>query len=169
MNTKTRGASPPKPKSRAREESLRAFLRAKLLRHRQKLIANIARNLEATVNRPGWNAEDIGDMAVNSLETEKSLQIGTAASRAVAEIDRALRKIEDGSYGICEECGKRIPAARLRALPFAVLCRQCQEAAERSSEQEETEYLRDWEDTLFEDNDEGGVADHVKGSIRLSL
>lgn len=46
------------------------------------------------------------------------------------KIDAAILRLEDGSYGRCDECEQEIAAARLRALPFAVLCRDCQEQAE---------------------------------------
>lgn len=47
------------------------------------------------------------------------------------QIDRALQKIEDGSYGICEECEIDIDRERLKVLPFAIYCRDCKELLER--------------------------------------
>ncbi len=52
------------------------------------------------------------------------------AKREIEAIDRALTKIEAGSYGRCERCGKDIPVARLRALPAASTCLACSEAGE---------------------------------------
>lgn len=51
--------------------------------------------------------------------------------RAIAEIDRALARVAEGTYGECEECENPIPIARLRAIPTARRCIECQEAAER--------------------------------------
>lgn len=51
--------------------------------------------------------------------------------RAIVEIDAALARIDDGTYGTCEECGAEIPLERLRALPTARLCVDCQRAAEK--------------------------------------
>ena len=48
----------------------------------------------------------------------------------LAHIDAALRRLDDGQYGYCFECSGPIAAARLRALPFAVRCRECEEARE---------------------------------------
>jgi len=111
-------------------------------------------------------------MATHSLELETSFQIGTAESRAVADIDRALRKLDQGTYGVCEECGKRIPRHRLRVLPFAALCRQCQEAAERAGDHGEKTHprsLRPWDDASFGDEDAAGaITARVRGSTRLS-
>jgi DnaK suppressor protein len=51
-------------------------------------------------------------------------------SDTLKKIDQAILRLEDGSYGRCQECEQEISEARLRALPFAVLCRDCQERAE---------------------------------------
>ncbi|MCW5890973.1 MAG: TraR/DksA family transcriptional regulator [bacterium] len=51
--------------------------------------------------------------------------------RAIADIDRALARVEDGTYGECEGCENPIPIARLRAIPTARRCIECQEAEER--------------------------------------
>jgi RNA polymerase-binding protein DksA len=51
--------------------------------------------------------------------------------RAIADIDGALARVEDGSYGECEECENQIPIARLRAIPTARRCVECQQAVER--------------------------------------
>jgi RNA polymerase-binding transcription factor DksA len=56
----------------------------------------------------------------------------------LADVENALDKIEDGTYGICENCNEAIPRARLKALPFARLCIACkqeEEAALRAAEQ----------------------------------
>lgn len=51
--------------------------------------------------------------------------LGDEATVTVRLIDRALARIEDGSYGICEVCGEEIPAGRLDAIPFATTCVKC--------------------------------------------
>ena len=48
----------------------------------------------------------------------------------LAEIDAALKRIEEGTYGICTNCGKEIPVDRLEALPWATLCIDCQRGLE---------------------------------------
>jgi DnaK suppressor protein len=59
------------------------------------------------------------------------LQRFVADSGALTEIKSALERIADGTFGICDECGSRIPAKRLDALPWAHLCVSCQENVER--------------------------------------
>jgi DnaK suppressor protein len=50
-----------------------------------------------------------------------------------------LQRIDSGKYGICEDCGKRIPSARLKAMPFAFLCVECKQRDERAAEKSEEE------------------------------
>jgi DnaK suppressor protein len=60
-----------------------------------------------------------------NVERERELALSNQALAAVDEIDRALAKIDLGTYGICEKCGEDIPEERLEALPFAALCVKC--------------------------------------------
>jgi len=57
-------------------------------------------------------------------------------------IDEAVRRLEAGTYGECAECGTEIPSARLKALPFAVLCVNCQEQVETRTAEEHKTVLR---------------------------
>jgi DnaK suppressor protein len=59
-------------------------------------------------------------------------------AETLKKIDAALRGIEKGVYGDCFECGDEIPEARLRALPFAVRCKDCEEAREMAQDRERT-------------------------------
>ena len=67
-------------------------------------------------------------------EVDAREEIGFALIQMEAEtlkkIDTALRRLGEGTYGECLECGDEIPEARLRALPFAVRCKECEEARE---------------------------------------
>jgi len=69
--------------------------------------------------------EEGGEGGNLSIERELDLVLSAQAKAAVDEIDRALAKIEAGTYGLCEKCGKEIPRARLKALPHAPLCVAC--------------------------------------------
>ncbi|MEA3019841.1 MAG: hypothetical protein QOI47_1365 [Actinomycetota bacterium] len=60
-----------------------------------------------------------------NVERERDLALSAQAMEAVDEIDRALERLVDGTYGICERCGQQIPKERLRAIPWAALCVQC--------------------------------------------
>jgi len=69
--------------------------------------------------------EEGGEGGTASIDREVDLVLSAQARAAVEEIDRALHKIEIGTYGVCENCNQPIPKARLKALPYAALCVQC--------------------------------------------
>ena len=69
--------------------------------------------------------EESGEGGTLNIERERDLALSAQARAAVEEIDRALGKIEVGTYGICEQCGEPIKRARLKALPHAALCISC--------------------------------------------
>jgi RNA polymerase-binding transcription factor DksA len=69
--------------------------------------------------------EESGEGDTLAVERERDLALSFQARAAVDEIDAALAKILEGSYGVCEQCGSNIPKERLRAIPYAALCVQC--------------------------------------------
>lgn len=75
--------------------------------------------------------EDYADAGTATFEREKDLSIANNINDLVDKIDKALEKIEQGSYGICENCGQPISADRLKALPHVLLCINCKKAEER--------------------------------------
>lgn len=73
----------------------------------------------------------MGDMASVTFDRELDQGLEEGAQQTLAQIDRALAKIDDGTYGICERCGKPIAEERLRARPWATLCIDDQRLADR--------------------------------------
>jgi DnaK suppressor protein len=69
--------------------------------------------------------EESGEGDTLNVERERDLALSAQARAAVDEIDRALYKMDVGTYGVCERCGNPIPKARLKALPYASLCVAC--------------------------------------------
>jgi DnaK suppressor protein len=69
--------------------------------------------------------EESGEGDTLNVERERDLALSAQARAAVDEIDRALGKMDAGTYGICERCANPIPKARLKALPYAALCVAC--------------------------------------------
>jgi DnaK suppressor protein len=69
--------------------------------------------------------EEGGEGGTSNVDRELDLVLSAQALAAVEEIDRALVKIDNGTYGRCERCGNEIPRARLEALPHAALCVAC--------------------------------------------
>lgn len=77
--------------------------------------------------------DDVGDYAdLASLDTDRTLDVRLREreSRLAEKILSALRKLEEGTFGICEDCGRPIPEKRLMARPIARLCIQCKEKQE---------------------------------------
>ena len=69
--------------------------------------------------------EEGGEGGTSNVDRELDLVLSAQARAAAVEIDRALAKIDSGTYGVCEQCGQQIPDARLQALPQAALCVAC--------------------------------------------
>lgn len=73
---------------------------------------------------------DTADMAADSFRNDLQWMTRENLLARVAQLDRAYRKLMNGSYGICEGCGMDIPAKRLEAMPDAAYCLPCQEERE---------------------------------------
>jgi RNA polymerase-binding protein DksA len=75
--------------------------------------------------------EESGEGDTLNVERERDLALSASANQAVEDIDRALHRMDTGTFGVCERCGKKIAVARLEALPFAALCIECKSREER--------------------------------------
>jgi RNA polymerase-binding transcription factor DksA len=73
------------------------------------------------------------DMGTETFEREKDISILEQVEAELADVEYALRRLDEGTYGTCEACGKRIDEGRLEAIPAARLCRDDQESAEREA------------------------------------
>ena len=82
--------------------------------------------------RPGYGTH-MADNATEVFEQAKNLAVRTRLRYTLEEINRALEKMYQGVYMVCDRCGERIDPARLKALPHATLCKSCQARLERSS------------------------------------
>src|SRR6185503_21070171 len=86
---------------------------------------------EAVQNTPAQIGEGtarthLADLGTDSFEQSADLGVAEQISRTIAAIDRALERIEEGTYGVCEGCGKAISIERLEAIPSAARCAPCQ-------------------------------------------
>lgn len=68
---------------------------------------------------------DFADQAVQTQNDETLAVIAESAGAEIAAIDAALHQLEAGNYGTCTQCGEPIEAARLRAIPYSILCARC--------------------------------------------
>lgn len=73
---------------------------------------------------------DLADIANDALEKYLLFDLSVGEKQELIDIENALKKIDNGSFGVCETCNKDIPRQRLQIQPFAKLCVGCQEKAE---------------------------------------
>jgi RNA polymerase-binding protein DksA len=73
----------------------------------------------------------LADTATDTYDRELDYTLEENSEHVLAEIDAALKRIDDGTYGICTNRGEQIPVERLEALPWATLCIDCQRERER--------------------------------------
>lgn len=76
--------------------------------------------------------EDFADAGTATFDRERDLSIRNNINDLIDQVTRALEKVDEGTYGICEHCGRPINAARLAALPHALLCMDCKRRDERA-------------------------------------
>lgn len=125
---------PPDYRPSEREEfmnpRMREYFRKKLLDWRAELLDESNETL-SNLQEGGTVEADIADRA--SIETERSLELRTRdrARKLINKIDEALERVEDGSYGYCEETQEPISIRRLEARPIATLSLEAQERHER--------------------------------------
>ena len=113
--------------------------------HFKQLLLDKERDLLSDIDRLTTEARDARDAEVedpidevNSSESRTAaFQESTIEMRTLQEVRDALRRIEQGAYGICEDCGRPIEPARLEAVPWARYCRADQEKHDRERHQDE--------------------------------
>lgn len=88
------------------------------------------RSLRETLPVKASVVRDAEEQSVDDFVTEVDMALMQMKSETLAKIDQAIARLEDGTYGLCQECDGEIQAARLTAVPFAPLCRDCQEETE---------------------------------------
>jgi DnaK suppressor protein len=125
---------PPDYRPRASEpfmnELQREYFRQKLLRWKDEILRESSETLQH-LQEESLQEPDIADRA--SLETDRALELRTRdrQRKLIAKIDAALQRIEDGTYGYCEETNEPISLKRLEARPIATLSIEAQERHER--------------------------------------
>lgn len=118
-------------------------IKKRFLQMKEDLLREIATSIENQTDHR-YEIGDIYDMATSERDREFSLLVGNRNRQRLKEIDEALLRIQDKTYGVCEECGERISPGRLLAMPFTNCCVKCKEESER----------REVEDSLLERPDE---------------
>jgi DnaK suppressor protein len=104
--------------------------RARVAEERQRLVEDTSRSMEESNDDDGADSH-LADSATETLDREIELTLEDNADHLLASIDAALARIDDGTYGQCESCGRQISAERLEALPYATKCIDCKRREER--------------------------------------
>ena len=116
-------------RKKAVENGRTAVLRSQLESRRKELLRHL-RSLREELPAEALGVRDAEEQSVDDLVQEMDLALMQMKSETLAKIEDALGRLEAGTYGRCGDCGEEISAARLRALPFADRCRDCQESLE---------------------------------------
>ncbi|MCX7661084.1 MAG: TraR/DksA family transcriptional regulator [Candidatus Omnitrophica bacterium] len=110
-----------------------------ILKRKEEILESIKRISEDNLKRSQKDATGdisgytyhMADVATDTYDRDFSLNLASAEQDELYELEEALRKIEEGTFGICEGCNSLIPKVRLRAVPYARFCIKCQERKDR--------------------------------------
>lgn len=105
--------------------------RERLGREIAELDADLSESLEDSSEESPYD-QHMAETAAVTLDREIDLTLEENARAAISQIDRALHKLENGSYGKCDKCAQPIGQERLKVAPFATLCIECKRREERS-------------------------------------
>lgn len=114
-------------------------IRAGLVTKRRHLLEQAKKEMVASTEGRD-DIRDEGDQAAATHDSYLHAKLLEALQRQVKAIDNALRSMDDGTYGECDECGEEILIGRLRVMPFAVKCTECQESRETMSKIESASF-----------------------------
>lgn len=119
-----------------------AAMRQKLVAERERLREELARVngglIDGTVGEVFSGREstagDTGDDAVDVSASERDGAIALNLEQLLIQVDAALQRVDNGTYGVCMRCGRPIAPRRLEALPYATLCIECESIVEREAQ-----------------------------------
>lgn len=107
-----------------------------LLELRRRLLLGDVSTMESEALKKGSDSElstlplHMADLGTDNFEQDITLGLMESESDELQEIGEALERIKDGSFGLCENCKKSIPKARLKAIPYTRLCVECKKKEE---------------------------------------
>lgn len=103
----------------------------KLIEAKNRILQEVSHKVKSESDSHKFEIGDIYDIASSERERELTLMLGDRDRGKLAEIEDALDRINNSSYGECEDCGEPIAEDRLRALPFTRVCIECQSRSEK--------------------------------------
>jgi DnaK suppressor protein len=126
----------------------------KMLEDRRRELVSEVHGKIRDVRAEGGKEREVLDQGESSeVDIQEDIEFALIQMKAetLNKIEAALRRLEEGTYGNCFECGDEIAEARLRALPFAVRCKDCEEARETAEQRERAMAQRRGSSALFFD------------------
>jgi len=126
----------------------------KMLEGRRRELLSEVQGKIRDVRADGSKERDVLDQGESSevdIQEDIEFALIQMKSETLNKINEALRRLDDGTYGNCFECGDEIAGPRLRALPFAVRCKDCEETRENAELRERALARRSGSSTLFFD------------------
>ncbi len=122
--------APTKPVKSTVDPELLKTIREALVGQRNQLLS-VVQSTQAQLAEKETGLADLSDRASDGFEDELALGLMRIEAAQIDDIEAAIRRIDDGSYGMCVDCGKAIPRKRLEVLPFAQRCLECEGTKER--------------------------------------
>ena len=138
--------------TRSRYSELRGMLNTR----RHEIHAEVQGKIRGVREEASWGGKqtevfDAGESSEADIQEDIEFALIQMKAETLNKINEALGRLEEGLYGNCFECGEEIAEARLRALPFAVRCKDCEEAREVAAERERIWQSRRGGASLFMD------------------
>jgi len=101
-----------------------------LATRRDEILKKLHEDLDNLGNFREDTTGDAADVAFEAGSEEMASHLAELDSRELGQIERALRRLKQGTYGLCESCSQKIPIGRLNALPYSTMCIECQREME---------------------------------------
>ena len=122
----------PTNKEKFMNAKMKEYFRQKLVNWKNELLEGSSQTISKFQNEQNVSQPDITDRAADEIERSFELKTRDRERKLINKIDLALKRIEDGSYGYCEETGEEISLKRLEARPIATLSIEAQEMHEKT-------------------------------------
>ena len=121
----------PTSKEKFMNKKMKEYFRLKLINWKKSLLKEVSNTLSNLQTEENSAKPDITDRAADEIERSFELRARDRERKLISKIDEAIKRIEDGTYGYCEETGDPINIKRLEARPIATLSIEAQEAHEK--------------------------------------
>jgi RNA polymerase-binding protein DksA len=116
----------------AKEHDFIAKMEKTLAEQKREIVSNlVSGNKDFKEIVDAMDPKDLADVASDDMDRKMIEAIGSQELKRLRMIDSALTRIQQGKYGLCMKCGKKIPHERLEALPYALMCIDCKTAEEK--------------------------------------